>query len=195
MSQRRVARALADVAEDLIIGAVLADDVHDVLHPRRFTGPLGNRAGDGVAARRERRRIGAGAEREPVVLRDAGRIRRELRLRRNWNDVHRAANGVHVAALERGGTAGPRTDAEQRSDGERLSVGAHVKCRWIPSGGNQAPQAGGVAGGDIVNRDGVHAAERDEQRRTIRRERDGSGCESYAIEAERRHGDGGDHGI
>ena len=42
--ERRIARALADVAEHLIVGAVLADDEDHVLDRRRLSRPLGDGA-------------------------------------------------------------------------------------------------------------------------------------------------------
>ena len=54
--ERRIARALADVAEHLVVGAVLADDEDDVLDRRRLARPLGNGARRDAGARRGRGR-------------------------------------------------------------------------------------------------------------------------------------------
>ena len=53
LHQRAVARALADVAEDLIVGAVLSHDVNDVVDQRRLAGTFGDRASRDVATRHE----------------------------------------------------------------------------------------------------------------------------------------------
>ena len=64
-----------DVAEDLIVGAVLFDDVEDVLEDGRLAVPLGNRARLGVRARR-----GEGVDRfgQAIVFEDLLRVRGEL---------------------------------------------------------------------------------------------------------------------
>ena len=51
--ERRVAVALRQVAQDLIVGAVLANDVEDVLDRRRVADLARNGVGDGRVRRRQ----------------------------------------------------------------------------------------------------------------------------------------------
>ena len=53
LHQRAVARTFADVAEDLVVGAVFAHDVDDMVDQRSLAGTLGNRARRDVATRHE----------------------------------------------------------------------------------------------------------------------------------------------
>ena len=80
-AQVRLAVALRHVAEDLVVGAVLLDDVDAVLDRRRVTHP----AGDGVSGRRASAADGhrvAAADRAALV--DRLRIDRHLLRARAW---------------------------------------------------------------------------------------------------------------
>src|SRR5206468_3881300 len=86
-AQTRIAIALLDVAEDLVVGAVLLDDVDAVLD-RALLAELPR---DGVARRP------AARHRTAVALQRAARVRllavlRHLRRRRHRDDAHRPAH-------------------------------------------------------------------------------------------------------
>ena len=123
MTSERIAGALAEVAEDLIVGAVLADDVDDVLDQRRLARPLGHgRRRDAAPRDDRRRRLARRRELAPVVLRHRRRVRLELRVGRHVDHVHRAAHRVHVAAAQAVLRSRAGAHAEQRADGDAAAV-------------------------------------------------------------------------
>ena len=69
------------------------------------------------------------------------------------------------------GLAFASADAEERADGEVAPVRAHVNTRGIPRGPEGSEGAAAV-GGDVEKRDGVEAAEGDEERPPVGRDRD-----------------------
>ena len=102
--------------------------------------------------------------------------------------VDRSAHRVHIATGLAGRPAGlavARAHAEQRPDGDLAAVRADVDGRWIPPGGNQAPQRRRPGGRDVVDGDGVGAAERHVQCVSVRRNRDCGGSQSRLRLAER----------
>ncbi len=185
--QRWVAVAARHVAEDLVVGAVLLDDVDDVLDERRVARTHGHRE----------RRLGwrgggeRGAfERQAVVLRDGEGVGRQLRLVGKFHHVHRPAVGVHEALARL--AAPTRTGAEQRADGEVPAIGTHVQRIRVPRRRNQAVDGERRR---VHHRHGVDAAAGHEQARAIRGERERGGGDAGHLTRKRLNRDLPLHGV
>src|SRR5678816_627568 len=99
--EARITRPSAEVTEDLVIRAILADDEHDVPQRSGLTGAFRNRPWRDVVARSERGRDAARGStwREAIVLRDRRGEGRQLRRRRDGHDADRSTHGMDIAAL------------------------------------------------------------------------------------------------
>ena len=192
--ERAVAVAARQVTEDLVVGAILLDDIDDVPNERRIPRQLGHgtrhdgrRASGGICLRRGRQRQLIGRE-------NRGRVRGELLAPGNLDDAHRSAFSKYIpAAFARRPLGAPlaRADAEQGADRQVAAVATDVEARRIPRCRNQAGERrfAGVARPDLVHGNGVDRAERDEQRPAIARQRERRRRGADAALAERRDAD------
>ena len=114
--ERRIAVAQLDVAEDLVVRAVLADDVEDVLDRRRRADALRDRRDSGRACGREPLRLGVGGDFEHLL-----RVRREGRGVGQVDDRERALEQLARVLPVGGGRRRLRT-ARVRLPGQALAV-------------------------------------------------------------------------
>ena len=159
--ERRIAVASGEISKQLIVGAVLLDDVHDVLDERGIAGAPGDR--QRCRGPRLRRRQLLSCRRDAVVLGDRRAVAIELRGIRNLHDAHGPSVGVHVAPpllL----LIGSGTDSQECRDREPGAGVVQREMIGIPAGWNQPenPLLRHVHHGH-----GVEASERDKQRRAI----------------------------
>ncbi len=191
--QGRIAIALADLSQHLIVGAVFLDDVNDVLDRRR---PAGLRVNHVVVG--ELRHVEPGI----VIWRKGpGELRiprqRVLGQRRD----HRHGSGLQIADVlaARVAAAFDRRRAERpRSLRIRVALRAasvqhqnrailqHARRRGIPAGGNKAHQPAALLG-NIGHRHRIGVGADGEQRLLIRR--NGQSRRRHAQGLARRHGD------
>ena len=156
LHQRRVAVAPDVVAEDLVVGPVLLDDVDDVLDRRRLADVVRDRLSSNAFARP------VGVDRVPAVvhadLRDAGGEDLCARGRHERQAPHVRRSGGAALAVRGAVRRADVADALAVDDHEgalRLREGAGV-----PPGRQQALEGGGLAGGRRgVDGDGVVPAE------------------------------------
>src|SRR2546423_14605157 len=100
LQQRAVAGALADVAQYLVEGPILAHDIDDVVDQRRLAGTLRHGARGDVPACGQGRSRAVSPQCETIVLCDRRRIRGYLSASRLRDDVDRSAIAVNVPARE-----------------------------------------------------------------------------------------------
>src|SRR5262249_30662330 len=135
LHQRGVAVPLRQVAEDLIVGAVLLDDVEDVLDRRA----LAHVHGDGVRAVVAVATVAFGAPGGRLVV--AERWLRHLLevLAAGYVEDRHLARAVHVAAARAaGGRGGDRAEPVPAGD-EELPAGVIERDRGrVPAGRNEA---------------------------------------------------------
>ena len=183
--QRRIAVAPGKVPEQLIVGAVLLDDVHDVLDERRIAG----------APRHRQRRRGARLARrellsrrgDAVVLGDRGRVTIELGGVGNRHDAHGASVRVDEPLLRLSPVSG--TSPQKRRNRELCAGVVQRQVIRIPAGWNQAEDR---LLRHVHHGDGVEASKRDEQRRAVRAHGQRGGRRSLEHQPERLEADGGD---
>src|SRR5262245_38885144 len=112
--QGGVSVAFLHVAEDLIVGAILLDDVYHVFDERGFTGAQRN--GYRLSASPFRFHHGSRTQLKMIVLGHGCAVAIELPRVGNWNDCNRSAIGMDIAFLLR--FLPSRSGAEQRGYGE-----------------------------------------------------------------------------
>ena len=176
--QRRIAVALRDVAEHLVVGAILFDDKDYVIDGGRVAGALRDRhrAGFGSASRRR----SSARQLHPVVLGHRGSVTRELSGIGDREHGDGAAVGMHIPLTGR--VPPPRTDAQQGRHGKPFSVGARSQTVGIPGGRNQSAERARIG---IQHRDGVDAPAGHVQGLAIGRERQRGGRDSRSFHRER----------
>ncbi|KDN82231.1 hypothetical protein KCH_59400 [Kitasatospora cheerisanensis KCTC 2395] len=156
LGQRRVAVALRQVAEDLVVGAVLLDDQEDVLDRRRVADPV--RDGHGLVLLAGG---GLGGVVGPVVLREhlAGLLPDHLVA--GQGEAHHAGGGVVGGVAGRGGRA-ERVDAAGVGDQDLVAGGGDLRREVV--GGQQADVARRLLRARVpVDGDRVGPAEGDQQ--------------------------------
>ena len=130
--ERGVPVSLRHIAENLIVGPVFLDDVHDMPDQRGLARPRGN--GDGRDAASHWRSPWS-ADLKVVVLRDCRGVAGELRLIGNGNHADRPSVGVDVSLLRIVPPAG--ACPQQRGNRKVLVIRAEGKGVRIPRGRNQ----------------------------------------------------------
>ena len=151
-AQRRVAVALADVAQHLVVGAVLLDDV-DAMFDR--AGPA-DRGGDGVVC------LGCAAYRRSIRLQRAASISRASEFRHvaglgHRDDAQRPAEqagdvlrlAVPLPRRIRPLWIGPRNDPFAVGHQDLVGGERHPHARRIPADGNEAQRAALATMGNI----------------------------------------------
>ena len=102
---------LRHVAEHLIVGAVLLDDVDHVLDQRRLAGARRNRVAGLQRPSRDRSAAGAGKP-QMIVLRDCGGVAGELRRIGNGQHANGTTIGMDIALGGRVPPARPAPSSE-----------------------------------------------------------------------------------
>ena len=119
------------VAKQLVIGAILFDDVDDMLNERCFARTLRHRACRGTPVDRFRCSPGKW---HAVVFCNGGRIARELRFIRQINHVNCSAIGMNIAmigAFHRGARPNPKHGAHDQLAPRRVkSKRIRIPTRW-----------------------------------------------------------------
>ncbi len=164
--QVRIAVALGNVAEHLVVGAILADDVEDVLDGRWITDLARDRR---VNRCTRRRQLGLVVVRRDFVNACSVRVERRLIGRSDFGK--RALQ--HLSDVLTVGSARPRlrparvrrrreTLAVQDVDPLAVSIERHAG--WIPAGGYEAAHLAGAGRRDVDDRDCVVVGVGDEER-------------------------------
>ena len=157
-----VAVALREVAENLIVGAVLADDVEHVLDRRARADRLRDRRADRSVRRIEPDRVAIRRERV-----DRASVLGERRAigRRHRTDGAEEPTDDSVIDRVRG-----RRHAFPAQDEHLLAVAAEDRAGRVGTGGNEAVHEAAPAVADVDDGDGVVVGVGDEQRLAIGRQ-------------------------
>ena len=173
--ERRVAVALAQVAEDLVVGAVLLDHVDDVVDGGHRRGRARPPLGDVVVAAHLRRPPSQPVG-EPVPVAQVDDLHRPadhgaavlvLEVARRVLDARAAPLGLE--RRERPARVRARAEAVRVDDHEPVTAGGHLDVGRVPG---RRDEPADVARVEVDDRDGVLAGVGDVERPAVRADRE-----------------------